>query len=189
MNTNAELASSAKLRLQQLLVDEHPGLPSHDRRLPMEERQANRLELCEAVETEGASLMQALRELADLHRSIVALEALPSNVLARLCVVSCKITRGKAGLRDGLHRLLAVSRGLAKGILLDEEIQRHRRVLTQRTVALDTERVRVFEADRKLKLAFSQVDRLRSERRILMWTNLASKLRSRQMLDQRARQV
>ena len=92
----------------------------------MEAREASRLELCEAVETEGASLMHALRELADLHRSIVALEALPSNVLARLCVVSCKVSRGKAGLREGLHKLLGVSRGLAKGILRDEEIQRHR---------------------------------------------------------------
>lgn len=51
------------------------------------------------------------------------------------------------------------------------------------------EKVRVFEADRKLKLAMTQMNRLKSERRVLRWSHFSLKLREKETNDLRLRQV
>ena len=72
--------------------------------------------------------MQALADLCEWKDAVITVQALPTNVLTRLCMVCSKIVRTKSILHTELKELLGITRGLTKGILLDNEVQRHRQV-------------------------------------------------------------
>jgi hypothetical protein len=134
---DATAADAAKARLAEMLAateaesspaDGDALVTQTQRLLPIEEDETARLKLCEEVESWSADLFAALHDTLAWKDSVVAMDSLPSNVLARLCVLASKLTRGKSKLRSGLLKVIELTRGLSKGILLNEEVQRHRYV-------------------------------------------------------------
>ena len=82
--------------------------------------------------------MKGLQEFGEWKDAVITLEALPSNVLARLCVIASKISRSKSKLRTEMRQLLGVTRGLAQGILLDAEVQRHRYSFFEESLCMES---------------------------------------------------
>jgi len=131
--------------------------------------------------------------LTKWKNDIFQLDLIPANLLATLGVIISMLLRSKSRLYfhateefnpnpnpnpdsrlfQSTEELVGICKALTAGLTLERELESIKAQLTRTSVALDIERAQAREKDHKLRMALSEITRLRGQTKTFQWYRLS----------------
>ena len=136
-------------------------------------------QLLDHVSLWSQNLSASLSELLAWKDDCFELKALPLNMLSQLAIIMSRLVREKGEMIPPLHQALDLARSFITGKVVDQEVEALKAAIIQQSNELEMERMRRVESQRKLSAALHRIQRLEADQKMHRWANLFTRLKMR----------
>jgi hypothetical protein len=136
-------------------------------------------QLLDHVSLWSQNLSASLSELLAWKDDCFELKALPLNMLSQLAIIMSRLVREKGEMIPPLHQALHLTRSFITGKVVDQEVEALKAAIIQQSNELEMERMRRIESQRKLSAALQRIQQLEADQKTHRWRSLYTQLKMR----------